>query len=83
MKLPHQNRSINLKEKLHGNKNAERKTRKIELGWMNYQDSMYKQVRKPTGGGTRELVVSKEQFPAFWKRGKPFFSPMVHQQKEK
>lgn len=28
-------------------------SRKVELGWMNYQDSMYKQVRRATGGVTR------------------------------
>ncbi|XP_028650308.1 uncharacterized protein LOC127527660 [Erpetoichthys calabaricus] len=43
-----------------GNKNAERKTRKIELGWMVYQNGNFKQVRRPTGGGTRELIVSKD-----------------------
>ncbi|CAK6968282.1 uncharacterized protein si:ch73-30l9.1 [Scomber scombrus] len=46
MKLPSTaNRSINSKERLHGNKNAEKKTRKIELGWMNYKDS-YVQTSK-------------------------------------
>ncbi len=58
MKLP----AIQNQKKKHGvgNKNAESKTRKIELGWMNYQDSSYKQVRRPKGGGTREIVVKKE-----------------------
>lgn len=27
---------------------------------MNYQDDSYKQVRRPKGGGTREIVVKKE-----------------------
>ena len=77
MKLPSTaNRSINSKERLHGNKNAEKKTRKIELGWMNYQDSMYKQVRKPTGGGTRELVISKEDtVSSILEKGKTLFFP--------
>ncbi|KAA0720554.1 hypothetical protein E1301_Tti019684 [Triplophysa tibetana] len=44
----------------HGNKNAESKSRKIELGWMHYQSCSYKQVRRPKGGGTREIVVKKE-----------------------
>lgn len=56
MKLP---AIQNQKKKGVGNKNAESKTRKIELGWMNYQDSSYKQVRRPKGGGTREIVVKK------------------------
>lgn len=57
MKLP---AIQNQKKKGVGNKNAESKTRKIELGWMNYQDSSYKQVRRPKGGGTQEIVVKKE-----------------------
>ncbi|XP_056451680.1 uncharacterized protein LOC130386682 [Gadus chalcogrammus] len=43
-----------------GNKNAARKTRKIELGWMNYQDGYFRQVRRPTGGGTREIIARKD-----------------------
>jgi len=27
---------------------------------MSYQDGGYKQVRRPKGGGTREIVVKKE-----------------------
>lgn len=42
-----------------GNKNAERGTRKIEVGWMNYHNGVMKQVRRPTGGGTREIIVRK------------------------
>ena len=38
---------FNSKPTLRGNKNAEQKTREIELEWLNYQDSMYKQVRRP------------------------------------
>ncbi|XP_073671781.1 uncharacterized protein [Paramisgurnus dabryanus] len=33
----------------HGNKNAETKTRKIELGWMHYQNCSYKQVNQQKG----------------------------------
>ena len=43
-----------------GNKNAARKTRKIELGWMNYQDGYFRQVRRLTGGGTREIIARKD-----------------------
>lgn len=42
-----------------GNRNAERETRKIEVGWMNYHNGVLKQVRRPTGGGTREIIVRK------------------------
>ena len=43
-----------------GNKNAARKTRKIELGWMNYQDGYFRQVRRLIGGGTREIIARKD-----------------------
>lgn len=43
-----------------GNKNAERKHRRLELGWMNMtQQNTYKQVRTKSGGGTRNLTVEK------------------------
>lgn len=29
------------------------------MGWMNYQNHMFKQVRRPTGGGTGEMTVNK------------------------
>ncbi|XP_041924294.1 uncharacterized protein LOC121688641 [Alosa sapidissima] len=44
-----------------GNKNAEKNTRKIEVGWMNYHNGVLKQVRRPTGGGTREVIVRKDE----------------------
>lgn len=59
-----------------GNKNAVRKTRKIELGWLNYQDTAYKQVRRATGGGTREIIVNKdERVSTILERGKILFFP--------
>lgn len=68
--------SFKSKPTLLGNKNAEKKTRKIELGWLNYQDSMYKQVRRPTGGGTREIVVSKDDtVSTIIEKGKTLFFP--------
>ncbi|XP_034019395.1 uncharacterized protein LOC117504121 [Thalassophryne amazonica] len=42
-----------------GNRNAESDTRKTEVGWMNYHNGVMKQVRRPTGGGTREIIVRK------------------------
>ena len=68
--------SFNSKPALLGNKNAEKKTRKIELGWLNCQDSMYKQVRRPTGGGTREIVVSKDNtVSSIMEKGENTFLP--------
>ncbi|XP_001338892.3 uncharacterized protein si:ch73-30l9.1 [Danio rerio] len=74
MKLP---AAQNQKKKYgFGNRNAETKTRKIELGWMNYQDSSYKQVRRPKGGGTREIVVQKEDtMSSVLNVGKSLFFP--------
>lgn len=43
-----------------GNKNAAQNTRKLELGWMNYQDGYFRQVRRPTGGGTRKFIARKD-----------------------
>jgi len=40
-----------------GNKNAERKERRIELGWL-VMDDDYRQVKEPKGGGVKHLKVS-------------------------
>ena len=44
-----------------GNKQAKRTTRKIDIGWMHYDEvqKQYKPVRKQNGGGTRKLSVCK------------------------
>lgn len=68
--------SIQLRLALCGNKKAERKTRKVELGQMNYQDSMYKQVRRATGGVTREIIAKKhETVSSMLERGKTLYFP--------
>ncbi len=49
---------------------------------MNYQDSSYKQVRRPKGGGTREIVVKKEDTVSnVLNIGRKLFFLMVNQQK--
>lgn len=59
-----------------GNKNAERSTRKIEIGWMNYHNGVFKQVRRQTGGGTREVIVGKgETMKKILEDGKKMFFP--------
>lgn len=59
-----------------GNRNASKKTRKVEFGWLNYQDTVYKQVRRATGGGTREIIVNKdERVSTILERGKTLFFP--------
>ncbi len=42
-------------------RNGIRRTRKVEIGWMDYDDGKgtYKQVRTQSGGGTREVHMDK------------------------
>lgn len=44
-----------------GNSNAKRKVRRIEVGWMDFdeEEERYKQVKSVNGGGTRHLSVDK------------------------
>ncbi|XP_066566940.1 uncharacterized protein LOC136754734 isoform X2 [Amia ocellicauda] len=44
-----------------GNSNAKRKDRRVEIGWMDYDEKTeeYRQVRAAKGGGTRHLRVDK------------------------
>ncbi len=48
-------------EKLKGNKNAKRRTRRLEIGWMNFseKENDFKQVRAVKGGGTRHVSVDR------------------------
>lgn len=50
------------KERNPPSKNARKTMRKVELGWMNYDDTcgIFKQVRTKRGGGTRRIDVSKD-----------------------
>ena len=47
---------------LTGNKNARKTTRRIELGWMDFEKKTgsNKQVRNNSGGGTRHLSIDKD-----------------------
>lgn len=49
------------KSHLSGNKNAKKFTRKIELGWINFDtiSKTFKQVRTKNGGGTRKIDIDK------------------------
>ncbi|TKS66013.1 hypothetical protein D9C73_000069 [Collichthys lucidus] len=49
--------------KLEGNTNAKRKVRRLEVGWMDYDEDeeRYKQVKSANGGGTRHLSVEKDE----------------------
>jgi hypothetical protein len=44
---------------LSGNSNAKKSTRKIELGWLNFDNNSYKQVKTANGGGTRKIDIPK------------------------
>ncbi|VDI52799.1 Hypothetical predicted protein [Mytilus galloprovincialis] len=43
-----------------GNDHAAKSERRIELGWLMKEGDRMKQVRGPTGGGTRHLIVDKD-----------------------
>lgn len=44
-----------------GNSSAKKKQRRIELGWMDFdeKEQRFKQVKAVNGGGTRHLCVDK------------------------
>lgn len=46
-----------------GNSNAKRKERRIEVGWMDFdeEEERYKQVKSVNGGGTRHLSIDKNE----------------------
>ncbi|KAF6730950.1 hypothetical protein FQA47_004056, partial [Oryzias melastigma] len=49
--------------KLEGNVNAKRQMRRIEIGWMDFDETAqrYKQVKSANGGGTRHLSIDKQK----------------------
>lgn len=51
------------KKPLAGNANAKKKDRRVELGWMDFneKDKRYKQVKAISGGGTRHLTIDKDK----------------------
>ena len=61
-----------------GNKNASKLTRRVEIGWMDYDSKVqdYKQVRTRVGGGTRHLKVPKSgNTETLMEAGKNLFFP--------
>ncbi|KAJ4934039.1 hypothetical protein JOQ06_006846 [Pogonophryne albipinna] len=42
-----------------GNKHASKDSRRVEIGWLNFQKGKYYQVRTRQGGGTRHMSVQK------------------------
>lgn len=43
----------------HGNQNAKKEKRRFEVGWMNFYDDNFHQIRQKRGGGTRHLTGGK------------------------
>ena len=67
-----------------GNAHAEKTTRKIDIGWIDYNkyEKEFKQVRIQNGGGTRHLSVSKDATrDDLLKIAVDLFSQEVNQQK--
>lgn len=48
---------------LAGNTNAKKKERRVQLGWMDYDEKLkrYKLVKAVNGGGTRHLTIDKDK----------------------
>ena len=44
---------------LRGNSHATKDTRKIEIGWLNFDNNGFHQVKKSNGGGTRKIDMKK------------------------
>ena len=63
------------KKPLAGNANAKKKDRRVELGWMDFNenDKRYKQVKAINGGGTRHLKINKDKTVVEIKKPKWFF----------
>lgn len=52
------------------------------MGWMNPQNHTFKQVRRPTAGGIREMTVHKNDVVcALLEKKKKLFSQMENQEK--
>lgn len=59
-----------------GNASAMKKTRKIEIGWLNFVGNDYRQIRTKSGGGTRQVNVDKSTtVQQVLKLGKDLFFP--------
>lgn len=64
------------------NTNAKRTVRRIEVGWMDFDEEKggFKQVKSVSGGGTRHLSVDKNETVSNIKlMAANLFSPMVSQ----
>lgn len=46
--------------KMIGNKNAQKNERKVDLGWLDFTEGEYRQVRIQSGGGIRHITVTND-----------------------
>ncbi|XP_060602873.1 uncharacterized protein LOC132755949, partial [Ruditapes philippinarum] len=54
-------RNLRMRGALPGNRYAQRKKKRIDIGWLNCTPyGCYRQVRSPSGGGTRTLYLDKD-----------------------
>lgn len=59
-----------------GNRHAAKDTRRVEMGWLHFDDGDYHQVRTRHGGGTRHLSVQKTiTMEELLETGKDLFFP--------
>lgn len=66
----------------HRNSAAEKTFRRIEIGWLNFFNNQYHQVRTNNGGGTRHATVEKTKTVAqILELGKELFFPDGHSTK--
>ena len=54
--------NVHVKDGVSKNRNAEKSTRRVELGWIHFNNKaqIYKQVKSVNGGGTRHLKLDKK-----------------------
>ncbi|XP_077368676.1 uncharacterized protein LOC144013536 isoform X2 [Festucalex cinctus] len=65
-----------------GNKSAAKVTRRVEMGWLHFQNGSFHQIRARGGGGTRHLAVDKSVTMAeMLETGKGLFFPNGHSSK--
>lgn len=74
-----ENSAITNRERTAGNRFAVKVTRRVEMGWLNFQSGTYHQIRTRNGGGTRHLSVQKSiTMGELLQTGKDLFFPNGH-----
>ncbi len=77
-----ENSAITNRERGAGNRFAVKVTRRVEMGWLNFERGTYHQIRARNGGGTRHLSVQKSTtMGELLQTGKDLFFPNGHSPK--